>query len=157
MQLKSVFFFSILLLLSGCYRVGRMPITTQSGPHYEDTKSAILVPSGSQTEILTVNNENINRDLLDSLANLTLMPFLMYLEPQVSVRPGRNILGLRALEKTEEYYGRTTITTTRWRDYTLEVDVKEGQRYFFTADLNSGASIMPDSVGNSRVGKVASR
>lgn len=127
---------------------------TSSGPHYDNPKSAILVPLGSQTQILSVNNEVAEPEFLDKLANLSLMPFLMYLEQQVSVKPGKNVLGLRALEETSEYYGSYTLKTTRWRDYTLEIDVKPGRRYFVTADLNAGASIRPDlNEGN----KIASR
>jgi hypothetical protein len=144
MKFKAVFILGLLVFLSGCFRVGRMPIVTESGPGYDNPKSAILVPIGSQTQVLSVNRESARPETLDWLANLSLTPFLMYLEPQISVKPGKNVLGVRALDEQTTNYGSYSVKTTTWRDYTLEVDVKPGQRYYVTADLDSGVSIKPD-------------
>ncbi len=145
MKLKFVVYGGIILLFSGCFRVGRMPITTTSGPHYDNPQSAILVPKGSQTRILSVNNEVADAEALDKLANLTLFPFLMYLEPQVSLKPGPNEIGVRALDESTTDYGSYSVTTTKWRDYTITVDAKVGQRYIVVADLSSGAEIRADT------------
>ena len=41
----------LVVSLAGCFRVGRLPGTTNSGPHFDNPKSAILVPGDAETFI----------------------------------------------------------------------------------------------------------
>ncbi len=139
---RCFFLLCFLVALSGCFKVGRLPATTQGGPGYDDPKSAILVPRGSQTQILMVNNQPVRSDALDKLANLVLQPLLMYLEPQVYLNQGTNVVLVRAEEVTKTDFGSFTRTTTTWRDYTVQVEAKVGERYEAIADLDRGATIV---------------
>ena len=104
-------------------------MTTASGPSYEDPRSAIVVPTGSETYVTSVNGEAVHTDFFDRLANLSLNIFLMYLEPQVFVRPGNNVLGLRGSSSNSVNYGYYTVKTTRWRDYLSSLNAEAGKRY----------------------------
>jgi hypothetical protein len=140
---KAPALFTLLLVISttGCFRVGRLHATTNGGPGYDDPKSAILVPVGAQTEILAVNNELVRSDFVDRLANLALQPLLMYLEPRVYIKPGKNKVLIRAKEETTTDFGTFTRTTITWRDYTISVNAKAGETYHARADLDDGAKI----------------
>lgn len=142
MKINKILLILMLTMLTGCFKVGRMPFTTQNGPTYENTKSAILIPKGSQTQILMVNNETVKSDFVDRLANLSLKPLLMYLEPQVFVKPGETYVTVRAVTQDETNYGTTTVTTTTWKDYRVSKVLRSGKKYSVTADLYSGAQIL---------------
>lgn len=144
MHSKRAFSLLFLLLLAGCFRVGRLPVTTASGPGYDDPNSAVLIPKGSETYILAVNGEAVHSDFLDRLANLSLNLLLMYLEPQVYVKPGENALSLRGLNSSSVNYGTVKVTTTRWRDYLVRLNAAAGKRYLVRADVDSGTSIALD-------------
>ena len=134
-----------LLALSGCFRVGRLPATTASGPSYDDSNSAIVVPKGDGCSVLSVNGESVQTDLGDRLANFSLNFLLMYLEPQVYVKPGQNLLSVRGSNSSSVNYGDTKVTTTRWRDYALRLNAAVGKRYLVHADVDSGTSIALDT------------
>jgi hypothetical protein len=89
-----------------------------------------------------VNNQPVRSDVLDKLANLVLQPLLMYLEPQVYLKQGTNVVMVRAEEVTKTDFGSFTRTTTTWRDYTVRVEAKIGERYEAVADLDRGATIV---------------
>jgi hypothetical protein len=91
---------------------------------------------------MMVNNEPVEAEFLDKMANLSLKPLLMYLEPQVFVQPGKSNIMLRALRQDSVNYGSTTVTTTTWKDYRLNANLESGKRYNVVADLYSGAKIV---------------
>jgi hypothetical protein len=144
-KLSTLFALFLVISTTGCFRVGRLPATTPSGPGYDDAKAAIVIPVGAQTEILAVNNESVRIDPLDKVANLLLQPFLMYLEPRVYLKAGVNQLLVRAKEQTTTDFGTFTRTTIRWRDYSINVDAKVGQTYQARADLDRGAQVVLQS------------
>lgn len=134
-----------LMALPGCFRVGRLPATTAHGPSYEDPNSAIVIPRGSGTSVLSVNGEAVHTDFLDRLANLSLNLLLMYLEPQVYIKPGSNVLGVRGSESNTTSYGTYRVTTTRWRNFVMNVQANVGDRFLVQADVDRGTTITLDS------------
>lgn len=137
--------------LSGCFKVGTLEYKAYTGEIPQDKSDARLIPETAT--VLRINGMPVDSSIGERMANFFLNFALMYLEPQVSIKPGANTVSARVSTSNSISTGYYTYTTTYWRDYDLKFTAEAGKEYALQGDFYGGTVWIEDRATKTKVNK----